>query len=261
MINYDKQFNSRINKVVRNFNAKVRRLEKEGIKYLPGKVSVADLKSTYFDRDALKRRLTQLERFSESGAEQIIQTAGGAKVTRWELEALKEERNYLRKKYTRQMNIYGDTIPTILGKKQAVSYAKMGDAKYENLKVLKGSLERDITLLDQYEFNRIKKRTYAHTRRYHRQKYVLYANYFTFLEDVAFKAGIDEDLLNSIKDKLAQMDIDDFMRFFETEKAFSTVIDYYNIQKIKSDGYDKLDIDTIKTMFESIDVIADEYLK
>lgn len=261
MINYDKKFNAHINKVVRNFNAKVRRLEQEGLRYIPEKVSVADLKSTYFDRDALKRRLAQLERFSESGAEQVIQTAGGAKVTRWELEALKEERNYLRRKYSKQMDVYGDTIPTILGKKQAVSYAKMGDAKYENYRVLKNSLEKDVTLLDQYDFNRVKKRTYAQIRRYHRQKYVLWANYFTFLEDVAFKAGIDEELLNSIKDKLARMDVDDFMRFFETEKAFSTVIDYYNLQKIKSDGYSSTDIDTVKLMFESINEIADEYLK
>lgn len=260
MINYTKQFNNEINKVVRRFNAKVRRLEKEGYRYLPSTVSVADLKSIYFDRDSLRRKLRQLERFNEGGAEQIIQTAGGAKTTKWELEALKEERNYLQRRYTKQIKTYGDTVPTILGKRQAVSYAKMGDARYENLKVLKESVEKDITMLNQYEFNKVKKRTLAQIKRYHRQKYVLWANYFTFLDDVAYKAGIDEELLNSIKDKLSRMDVDEFMRFFDTEKGFSSIIDYYNIQKIKSDGYSKEDIDTIQLMFQSINEIADEYL-
>ena len=262
MINYDKKLNTEINRVVRNFNAKINRLIKEGnSRYLPNKISVADLKSVYFERDALKRRLAQLERFAERGAEQVIQTSGGAKITRWELSALQEEREYLRKRYTSSMKRYGNIIPTVLGKKQAVNYARMGDAKYENLRVMRDSLEKDITLLDQTDLNRIKQKTYANVKRYNRQKYVLWANYFTFLDDIAFKAGIDEELLNSIKDKLAKMDVDDFMQFFDTEKAFSSVIDYYNIQKLRADGYTSSDIDTIKLMFESINQIADEYIR
>lgn len=260
MINYDKKFNAEINRVVRNFNAKVRRLEHQGLRYLPETVSVADLKSTYFDRDSLKRKLKQLERFSTSGAEQIVQTAGGAKTTKWELQALREERDYLRKRYAKKIMEYGNIVPTSLGKRQDVSYAKMGDARYENLKVLKKSVEKDITMLDQYDFNRVKKSTFAQIRRYHRQKYVLYANYFTFLEDVAYKADIDEETLNKIKDKLAQMDIDKFMEFFETERAFSAIIDYYNIQKVLSDGYSQDTKQLIQEMFKSINEVADEYL-
>lgn len=260
MIDYDKQFNARINNIVRRFNAKVARLEREGLKYIPDRVSVADLKATYFERDSLKRRLNMLEKFTERGAEEIVQTAGGAKTTRWELESLIAEREYLKRRYTNRMKKYGDIVPTILGKQQAVSYARMGDARYENLKVLKGSMERDITELDQSEFNRLKRQTYKQTRRYHRQKYVLWANYFQFLEDVAFKAGIDDEVLRRIEDKLLKMDVDDFMRFFDTEKAFSSVIDYYNIQKLRSDGYSDNEIEKVKLMFQAIDELADEYL-
>ncbi|MBO7731337.1 MAG: hypothetical protein J6S67_02240 [Methanobrevibacter sp.] len=260
MINYDKKFNAEINSIVRRFNAKVARLEKEGLKYIPDRISVADLKATYFERDSLKRRLSLLENFSKRGAEEIVQTAGGAKTTRWELESLIAEREYLKHRYATRLKKYGDTIPTILGKKQAVSYARMGDARYENLKVLKSSMERNITDLDQYEYNRIKRQTYKQIKRYHRQKYVLWANYFQFLEDVAFKAGIDDETLRRIEDKLLKMDVDDFMRFFDTEKAFSSVIDYYNIQKLRSDGYSDSEIDKVKLMFQAIDELADEYL-
>ena len=260
MINYDKQFNAKINRIVRNFNAKVRRLENQGIKYLPDKVSVADLKSTYFDRDNLKRRLSQLERFSEKGAEEIVQMSKGAKATKWQIETLKSDLAYLKRQYGKEISRYGNIKPTSMGKVQAVTYAQMGDPRYENLKILKKGLEKDITQMEQGDFNRFAKKVSSQIKRKERQKYVLWANYFTFLEDVAYKAGIDEDLLNSVKDKLTKMDIDKFIEFFETEKAFSSVIEYYDIQKLKANGYDDNDVKTVQDMFDSINQIADEYL-
>lgn len=259
MINYDKQFNAKINRIVRSFNAKVRRLEKEGLKYVPDKVSVADLKSTYFDRDALKRRLRQLQKFSKRGAEEIVELGRGAKVTKWELETLKSDMTYLKKRYSSKIQSYGDIIPRIMGKPQAVSYAKMGDARWENLRVLRKSLDKDVDSLEQGDFNRLKRKIKAQMSRLNRQKYILWANYFTFLDDVAYKADIDPELVDSIKQKLEKMDIDEFIRFFETEKAFSTIIDYYDLQKLKSGGYSSKDVETVQLMFESINELADEY--
>lgn len=260
MINYDKQFNAKINKVVRQFNAKVRRLQSQGIKYIPQTTSVADLKSTYFERDSLKRKLKQLERFSTKGAEEIVELQGGAKVTKWELETLKSDMSYLKRRYTNKITSYGNTVPRILGKPQAVSYAKMGDARYENLKVLRKSMDKNLNSLEQAEFNKMKRKTASQMKRLNRQKYILWANYFTFLEDVAYKADIDPELLEQIKQKLIKMDIDDFIKFFETEKAFSGIIDYYDLQKLKSGGYSDKDVETVQLMFESINQLADEYI-
>lgn len=260
MIQYDKQFNAKINSIVKAFNAKVARLESAGVKYLPEKVSVKDLKATYFERDDLKRKLRQLERFNTKGAEEIVKLAGGAKVTKWELDTLRQDMSYLKREYSKKIQDYGGIIPTSLGKVQAVSYARMGDPKYEGLKVLRNSLDRDITELDQSGFNRKKRSVFSQVKRWHRQKYILWANYFTFLEDVAYKAGVDEELLKSILKKLEDMDINKFVEFFETEKAFANIIDYYDIQKMKHGVYSQLDIDTIKTMFDAINTVADDYL-
>lgn len=260
MINYDKQFNAKINKVVRQFNAKVRRLQKQGIKYVPQTTSVADLKATYFERDSLKRKLKQLERFSSKGAEEIVELQGGAKVTKWELSTLKSDMAYLKRRYTDKINTYGNTVPRILGKPQAVSYAKMGDARYENLKVLRKSMDKNINSMEQADFNKMKRKTASQIKRLNRQKYILWANYFTFLEDVAYKADVDPELLEQIKQKLEKMDVDDFIKFFETEKAFSGIIDYYDLQKLKSGGYSDKDVETVQLMFESINQLADEYI-
>ena len=56
------------------------------------------------------------------------------------------------------------------------------------------------------------------------------------------------------------MDIDKFIEFFETEKAFSKIINYYDLQKLKSDGYSDTDMNTVQDMFKSINELADEYL-
>ena len=239
MINYDKQFNARINKVVRNFNAKVHRLENLGIKYLPKTISVAEIKSTYYDRDSLKRKLKQLERFNSRGAEEIVELQGGARATKWEIETLKSDIAYLKRYYSKKIDTYGNIIPTSLGVKQSVSYARMGDAKYENLKVLRKSLDKDISSMEQSNFNRFKSRVGAQIRRKNRQDYIFWANYITFLEDVAYKADIEPELLERVKTKIMEIDINDFMELYEKEEAILDIVDYYNIQKMKAGGFSK----------------------
>lgn len=265
MINYDKQFNARINKVVRNFNSKVRRLESQGIKHLPSTISVAEIKATYFERDSLKRKLKQLERFNSRGAEEIIELQGGAKATKWEIETLKSDIAYLKRYYSKKIDTYGSIIPTSLGVKQSVSYARMGDAKYENLKVLRKSLDKDITSMEQSNYNRFRQRVGAQMRRKNRQDYIFWANYLTFLEDVAYKADVDPELLDRVKNKISEMDINDFMELYEKEEAILDIVDYYNIQKMKAGGFSKKknkqgysEIDTINELFKTLDLMIDD---
>lgn len=261
MINYDKQFNAKINRIVRAFNAKVKRLQNQGLKYVPERTSVADLKSTYFERDSLKRRLKQLEKFTTKGAEEIITLNKGAKITKWEYETLKSDMAYLKRYYTGRIENYGNIVPRSMGKPQAVSYARMGDAKLQNLRVLRQSHDKKLDNLEQGDLNRYKRKVRSQIKRKEQQKYILWANYFTFLDDVAYKAGIDSELLESVKEKITRMDIDKFIEFFETEKAFSKIINYYDLQKLKSDGYSDTDINTVQDMFKAINELADEYLK
>lgn len=266
MINYDKQFEAKMNRIVRNFNAKVKRLEKKGLKYLPEKESVAGLKTNYFERDALKRRLRQLERFSTRGAEDIIELGGGAKATRWEAQTLKSDLTYMKKYYSNRINEYGNIIPTVLGVKQTVSYARMGDAKYENLKVLRKSLDKDISTLDQSDFNRYKGKVRSQIRARNKQKYVFWANYITFLDDVGYKAGIDQDTLERVKDKILNMNIDDFMELYEKEESVLDILDYYKIQKMRAGGFKQKNEDgsgvdevgNIEKIFQTLDLMIDD---
>lgn len=266
MINYNKQFEARMNKIVRNFNAKVNRLQKQGMKYLPEKTSVAELKANYFERDSLKRRLKQLERFSTKGAEDIVELGGGAKATKWQVNTLLSDMKYMKQYYSRKIDTYGNIIPTVSGQKQTVSYARMGDAKYENLKVLRKSLNKDINKLDQSDFNRLNRKVKSQIRRKEQQKYIFWANYFTFLEDVGYKADIDPELIERVKNKLSNIDIDDFMALYEHEEGVLDLVDYYNIQKIRAGGFKKADKDgegldevgAIEKIFQTLDLMIDD---
>ena len=267
MINYNKQFEARMAKVVRNFNAKVKRLEREGMKYLPPTVSVKELKANYFERDSLKRKLKQLERFSTRGAEEIVELGNGAKATRWQINTLRSDMKYMKQYYSRKIDTYGNIIPSVLGQKQTVSYARMGDAKYENLKVLRKSLDKDINRLDQSDFNRFTKKVGGQMRRKEKQKYIFWANYFTFLEDVGYKAGIDEQLIERVKAKLSNVDIDDFMRLYEQEEGIMDLVGYYKIQKVRAGGFRKYkdefgtevdEVADIENIFKLIDLSIDD---
>lgn len=76
-IRYDDKLNKQILKTVRNFNAKVARLEKEGIESPVEKVTVRQLKQDFTDRRELMSYMREMRKFSQRGVERI------AYVDRW----------------------------------------------------------------------------------------------------------------------------------------------------------------------------------
>lgn len=91
MIRYDKQLNAELRRTVANFNAKVKRLEKEERQLIPSLTSVEELKSKYNKRYELKRKMKELQRFSERGVEEVISNESGTEFTKWSLDNLKRE--------------------------------------------------------------------------------------------------------------------------------------------------------------------------
>lgn len=92
-IRWKQSDNQELARVVRNFNAKISRLEKKNPELkvaLPDKVSVKQLKELINTRQDLKRELNSLRRFSKRGAEEVI-TYGdyNIKVTKWQKTEMK----------------------------------------------------------------------------------------------------------------------------------------------------------------------------
>lgn len=259
MIEYTDSLNKQLTKAVRDFNAKVNYLTAQGNKYLPPKESVNDLKSTYYEEDMLLRKINQLERFTREGAESIVQLAGGAKTTRWQLETLKEDTEYLIRTKTKEMKTYGEIIPTVRGMRQSFKYREMGDSTYRNLEQTIKGYKKDYTQLEQADYNRFVRKMRTHIILQQRQKYIFWNNYFEFIDDVAYKADVDPELVEQLKEKLANMDVDKFKLMYDTEQQFKKILDDYNLQKKRVDGFTESEKKDIKDGFEAVLKVMDEY--
>ena len=103
-IRYDKKLNQEINRTIKNFNQKIARLEKQKKELLPSKITKKDLKDNVYTRTELYRKLKELQRFSHRGAEDIIETKGGVKLTQYELSNIKRENTRIKRNITREIN-------------------------------------------------------------------------------------------------------------------------------------------------------------
>lgn len=104
-IRFDKQYNAEIRRIVRNFNAKRNRAIKRGFTNLPPLLTVRELKNRYTSRSQLNRDLRQLQKFNleKDDALKIIETSGGAKAIKWDLDYLKSNLRYAKQFYDREI--------------------------------------------------------------------------------------------------------------------------------------------------------------
>ena len=88
-IRYDKKINSEINRVIKNFNQKISRLEKENKQLiLPNKITKQELKENVHTRKELKRKLQELKRYSERGIENTIILDSGVAISKYDYHNL-----------------------------------------------------------------------------------------------------------------------------------------------------------------------------
>lgn len=79
-------------RIVNNYNAKLRRIEKKNpdvVDYLPEKMNMKDLRSKIETRQDFNRELNSLSRFSRRGSEKIVETPKGMKLTQYEIDEAK----------------------------------------------------------------------------------------------------------------------------------------------------------------------------
>ena len=228
-IRYDKKLNQEINRTIKNFNQKITRLEKQERELLPSKITKQELKNTSFTRAELKRKLKELQRFSKRGAEDLIETKGGVKLTRYELSNIKRENARIKRNITREINRLKVKKPKIFGKTQTATFSEMGDTDYLNLVARRKALEKDINKLSREEFERFKKLIEKTSKNQQYMNTVFKENYFGMLTDLAYYYGYDNKKLDEMKKKLMKLKPNDFLRLFKEDKSIRAILDYYPI--------------------------------
>lgn len=227
MIRYDKKLNSLINKTIRNFNQKISRLEKEERELLPTKVYKKELKSETYSRKELLRKLKEMQHFSQRGVEEVVTTSGGVKLTKYELNKIKQRNRIIKARLTREITKMKTTKPKVFGKEQAVTFAEMGEEDYLNLVARRKALEKDIEKLDTSELNRLRnlqERTIMNQEYYDN---IFRESYIKMLNQLGYYFNYDKDKIKNIEENLRKLNPTKFYKLFKDDKSIKAILDYY----------------------------------
>lgn len=263
-IRYDKKLNQEINRTIKNFNQKIARLEKQERELLPSKITKKELKESVYTRSELQRKLKELQRFSKRGAEDVITTSGGIRLTNYELNEIKRENARLKRNITREINRLKVNKPKIFGKTQTSTFSEMGDTDYLNLVARRKALEKDINKLSRDEFERFTKLIEKTGKSQQYMNSIFKENYFEMLTDLAYYFDYDKDKLNKLRDKLMKLKPNDFLKLFKEDKSIRAILDYYPIVTNSFNAINPDDIkDDVVTLYDNlidnIDMIMQDY--
>lgn len=242
-IRYDKKLNQEINRTIKNFNQKIARLEKQDRELLPSKITKKDLKSNVYTRTELYRKLKELQRFSNRGAEDIIATGGGARLTKYDYQNIKRENTRIKRNITREINRLRVEKPKIFGKVQSSTFSEMGDTDYLNLVARRKALEKDINKLSKEELERFRKLVEKTGKSQQYMNSIFKENYFEMLTDLAYYFNYDNDKLNLLKQKLMKLKPNDFLKLFKDDKSIRAILDYY---PVVTNSFNAINPDDIK---------------
>lgn len=262
-IRYDKKLSRELARTVRNFNAKVRRLERLERELIPSRVSVASLKDEFTNRKELQRRLRELQGFSKRGAEDIITTSGGVRTTRYEFKLTKERARIAKIRLGRDIRILGEATPTIYGKKQPRKFVEMGSEELSNLEAKRKSLDKDINKLSQTQYEAFARRAYeeAYNRWTSERGAKFFQSYMDILDKAGYMAGVPAETIEHIKDSLRKLTLTQFGAMMTLERAFKSIIDYYLILKVQSGVLSTDDEAQLRDIFEELNSNIDEMVE
>ena len=263
-IRYDKKLNQEINKTIKNFNQKIARLEKEQREMLPTRITKRDLKNEVYTRNELRRRLKQLQRFSTRGAEEIITTRGGVRLTQYELNEIKRESARVKRNITRELNRLKVNKPKVFGKIQSSTFSEMGDTEYLNLVARRQALEKNITKINREEYERFRKLVEKTGKNQQYMNNVFKENYFEMLTDLGYYFNYDNNKLNELKEKLMKLKLNDFLKLFKEDKSIRAILDYYpaitqNFSAINPDDIKEDVTNLYDNLIDNIDEIIQDY--
>lgn len=214
-IRYNKEFNAEIQKVVRNFNKKVDRLERSEQEIRPEKITVTELKQSYADRRQLKRKLRQLKEFSKRGAEQVILTPGGAEMTEWEFQTGKADYSYARRKIAARIQKYPQ--------REKSPYLK--DDNYVNDKARLDELKIDFKNLSNEQLRKISKTVEMELTSRLREE-TFKNNLMKRVRGTLLSQGYDSDYVEGVMSKLQSFSGEQLLQIYKNEQALADVMDF-----------------------------------
>ena len=234
-----------LRRVVKNFNAKLARLEKKNpseAKYLPkfakteiinneefvtftDRLSVSQLKELIHTRQDLKRELNALRRFSKRGAEQIIQIkkgydkdgnlvdlANNVYTTKWQKTEMARRVGYINRRRKNRLDEIEATEMTSRRQKLGYTRGEFGMGKFESARL--SPMRAFTASMDNYDlkWKWMSIRTESQSDYFVRSDEQMRQNYIK-----GIKEHYDYERVKDIVETIENMDIKEFLRIFEEE--------------------------------------------
>lgn len=214
-IRYDKDYNREIARIVKNFNAKVMRLQ--GVERLlaPDTILVSTLKKTYTKRRELNRKLKELQLFSQKGMEEEVQI-GEWNTNKYQLTISKRQAVVAKANLTREIN-------------KAKSSRRLASTPYiRNLEKRREILNRPIETLSEKMLG-TRQRIIKGEFNARQKQEKLYNNLFQMIYKTAYTAGSDPKIIEGLLHQLRQMSPAQLADALNTLPAMSAFILKYSI--------------------------------
>ena len=230
-IRYDKKLNKEIDDTLRRYNNKIKRLAREQSNYiLPQKITRDELLDVSYTRSDLQRRLRNIRKFNERGAEQSIYTKSGYAMSKYEMDYLKREKARVKRNLSKELEYFETKKPKLYGKEMTTTFARMGDSNYLNLRARYENIDVDIANLSVDELFEYRKMllNVGKDRNYLAENFKL--SYLDMITDLGYTAGYDKKKLAKLKLELAKIDATKFYDLYINEKGIREVTSYYYTQ-------------------------------
>lgn len=260
---YTKKQNAEIQRIVKSFNAKLARLERQNISNLPEHVNVKDLKESFSNQRDLTRRLNQLSAFSAKSAKQFVRVGKDkVKMSKWQRDIFYANRRTAKRRLEREIGDYQRIIASRASKK-----APIQSLKQETLKNKLDELDylsRDISSLTKGQLKTTLATSEKEINRFKRDT-TFYNNFFDMMFKDAQVTGNKDERIESIRNKLSELTPDQLLMAYNSEPALKHFVEYYNskdLSKIKteSDEMENAKMDrNIDNLLQKVDKIVNEF--
>lgn len=210
-----------LKKAVRNYNAKITRLQKKDPKnknVLPVKTSVAQMKNLIETRQDLKREINSLKRFSKRGAETIVEAPNNdysTKITKWQKTEMNRRAGIVNRKRAKRKAEIESTEVKSRGKKTGYTRGQIGMGKQEEQALRPiNAFTKSMTKADiDKKFAVLKKESQSvywdNREMKHKQDYIN-----------ALKQNYNEENIKDVIEAIEKMDYKEFRKVFDEEDPF-----------------------------------------
>lgn len=227
MITVRKNTKKEIDRVVRNFNQKIRRLEKMenyDKSILPEKVTTKKILSSVENRNELLRNLRELKRFSKRGSESKIYV-GSEDTTKWQYDVIKNRVSSAKRKVSRDITKLETTKITISGREQKQTLAQTNTFEYNNLIAKRNALKKQIDKMSLEELEKLS--VTANRILSPKINKNFKGNFIKMLEDISYLYYYPIDKINKIKSKISKMSHKEFHNLYLQERMITNLLFYY----------------------------------